>query len=349
MRFDTFEQVKSWYERTKPIISKNHIAADDVRPLGDRRYKWERIAKINDNKYAILDGSWTPLSYAGIGDAERAFNIEMADKLGTIVWEKRDDGEYIHIRGCVNTGYSISRYKTLNYALPWTLRHYDSQPQGKHWITDAKGNNYPLPKMQCVIEWSVGKLSKYEDNSLTFKRLADDKGETIGWERIGEVEILDTKLDLGRKKELRPAMKEFYTWLSTMQPLIPMDWESHRDFQALMAEGLGIHSFWGGRGTEQVRPEFVEQVISNEDNQYRLAFAATLLRWIEVRVCPNKHEDKYRSIREDDGTWSFETTEGAPFTEEETAAWYAKENKRIKASYNRYMNKLLGLFKTTTV
>jgi hypothetical protein len=350
MRFDTFEQVKSWYDRTKPILSKNHVLADDVRPLGERRYKWERIAKINDNKYAILDGSWTPISYAHDTDAGRAFNTEIAGKLGTILWEKRDDGEYIHIRGCVNTGFSISRYKILSYCLPWTLRHYDNTRQGKHWITDTKsGKQYPLPKMKAVVEWQAHKISNYKDNSLTFKRLTDAKGETIGWERIGGVSILDTKLDLDRKKELKPAMNSFYEWMSTMQPLIPTDWESHRDFQGLMAEGLGVPSFWGGRGTEQVTPEFAIQVIANEDNQYRLAFAATLLRWMEVRVCPNKHNDKHKSHRKPDGTWSFEVVPGEPYTEEETAAWYVRENKRLKASYNRYMNKLLGLFKTTTV
>lgn len=348
MRFNDFEQVKAWYESTKPIVSKNHTVLDDIRPLGERRYKWERIVKISDNKYAIVDGSWSPLTYNTENASDRAFSAEVTEKMATILWEKRDDGEYIHIRGCANGGYSISRYKMLDYNLPWTLRHVSDTRQGKHWIEDRCGEakRYKLPKMKCRVNWQGHAFEVYEDNSLTFKRQIDQSGNTIAWERVGEVTVLGTTLDLERKKQLKPALNSFYAWLTTMQPLIPTDWESNRDFNTLMAEGLGIPSFWGGRGTEQITPEFAESVISNEDNQYRLAFAATLLRWIEVRACPNKHPDTYNWIREERRS---HVIQGAPFTEEETAAWYVKENKRIKASYNRYMNKILGLFNQVTV
>lgn len=32
MRFNKFNEVVSWYERTKPIISKNHTREHDVHP-----------------------------------------------------------------------------------------------------------------------------------------------------------------------------------------------------------------------------------------------------------------------------------------------------------------------------
>lgn len=352
MRFDTFEQVKAWYESTKPIISKNHTALDDIRPLNERRYKWERIVKLADNKYAIVDGSWSPLTYNTQSAAERDFNQEVIEKMGTILWEKRDDGEYIHIRGCANGGYSISRYKLLDYNLPWTLRHIANTRQGGHWIEDRCGESkrYKLPKMKCRADWQNKTMTTYEDNSLTFKRHIDQSGNTIAWERIGEVTITGTTLNLERKKQLKPALNAFYQWLTAMQPLIPTDWESSRDFQSLMAEGLGIPSFWAGRNADQITPEFAEKVITDEDNQYRLAFAATLLRWIEVRECPNKHPDKYIARYNEHNRYiGHDEIKGAPFTEEETEAWYVKENKRIKAAYNRYMNKILGLFQQVTV
>ena len=355
MRFDTFNEVKKWYDETKPIISKNHTAADDIRPINNRKYKWERIVKINENKYALVDGSWTGMNWATDPDVTRDFNRELADKLGTILWEKRPDGEYIHIRGSVNGGYAISRYKMLNYCLPWSLRHHDSQPQGKHWIVDSSAgitpyNQYPLPRMKAKIDWHGHKINSYEDNSLTFKRIEDEHGRTTAWERIGGVEVQDTKLDLERKKQLRPAINSFYEWMSTMQPLIPRGYDADAEFRTLMAEGLGIPNFWGGRSADQITPEFALQVITNQDSPYRLAFAATLLRWIEVRPCPGKHQDKYKAKYDDNGRYiGGEEIKGAPFTEEETALWYKTENTRIKTSYNRYMNKLLGLFKTTTV
>lgn len=351
MRFDTFNEVKKWYDETKPIISRNHTALDDIRPLHNRRYKWERIVKLSDNKYAIVDGSWSPLTYNTSTESDRSFNLEVIEKMGAILWEKRVDGEYIHIRGCANGNYSISRYKLLDMNLPWSLRHVSNTRQGHHWIRDTVGNKeYKLPKMLAKMKWNQNAIEKYEDNSLVFKRVEDEHGRTVAWERVGEVTITGTTLDLDRKKQLKPALKSFYQWLTTMQPLIPTDWESSREFSSLMAEGLGIDNFWHGRNADQITPEFAEQVISDEDNPYRLAFAATLLRWIEVRECPNKHPDKYISRYNEHNRYiGHDEIKGAPFTEEETAAWYVKENKRIKAAYNRYMNKLLGLFKEVTV
>jgi hypothetical protein len=53
----TFDSVQNWYERTKPVVSKIHKREDDIRPLGNRSRKWERIEKINNNCYALL-GAW---------------------------------------------------------------------------------------------------------------------------------------------------------------------------------------------------------------------------------------------------------------------------------------------------
>ena len=347
MRFDTFAEIKKWYEDTKPIISKHHNAKCDIRPVGQRRNKWERLVKINDNKYAITDGSWCSMPYDSSTDADIAFGIELADKLAPIMWEKRGNDEYIHIRGCVNSGYSIGRYKMLNWYLPFTLRHTDKQPAGKHWIFDVtSGAKYPLPRMKAVIEWQNCLMTSYEDNSLTFKRIADANGKTTAWERVGEVMIQGTTLDLDKKKMLKPALKNFYEWMTTMRPLIPTGYGADSEFRKLMAEGLGITHFWSGHGAEQITPEFVASVITNDESEYRLAFAATLLRWVEVRVCPNNHRGRSEYNREE-SKWDW--IEGEPFTEEDTAAWYKKENKRIKASYNRYMNKMLGLFNEVAV
>jgi hypothetical protein len=355
MRFDTFADIKNWYDNTTPIISKHHNAKCDIRPVGLRRNKWERIVKINDNKYAITDGSWCSMPYTPSTDADLAFGVELAEKLGAIMWEKRGNDEYLHIRGCVNSGYSIGRYKMLNYHLPSTLRHTDKQPAGKHFIIDTTGgspyNQYPLPRMKAVIEWQNCLMTSYEDNSLTFKRIADANGKTTAWERVGEVMVQGTTLDLDRKKHLKPALKSFYEWMTAVQPLISTDFGATRQFNALMAEGLGIDNFWGGHGTDLITPAFAVAVITDEDSPYRLAFAATLLRSMGVRVCPSSHQQTWVYTDEVDewgyrkGSW----VEGAPFTEEETAAWYKKENKRIKSSYNRYMNKMLGLFNEVAV
>ena len=53
---NTFEQVESRYNSIKPMISKNHTKEQDIRPLGERRKKHERIKKLRDSCYALMDG-----------------------------------------------------------------------------------------------------------------------------------------------------------------------------------------------------------------------------------------------------------------------------------------------------
>ena len=56
MRFNTFNEVAKWYEQTKPVVSKNHKAEDNIRPIGNRKHKWERIRKVDAETYVLLDG-----------------------------------------------------------------------------------------------------------------------------------------------------------------------------------------------------------------------------------------------------------------------------------------------------
>ena len=53
---NSFEQVEACYNNTKPIISKNQTLQHDIRPIGDRGRKWERIAKVSDTCYMLLNG-----------------------------------------------------------------------------------------------------------------------------------------------------------------------------------------------------------------------------------------------------------------------------------------------------
>ena len=56
-RLNTFAEVKAMYDGVKPVVSKNHTREQDIRPVGARSRKHERIMKINDNKYLINDGA----------------------------------------------------------------------------------------------------------------------------------------------------------------------------------------------------------------------------------------------------------------------------------------------------
>ena len=53
--FNTFDEVASYYERIKPLRGANNVGKD-IRPIGDRKRKHERIVKVSDNCYALSDG-----------------------------------------------------------------------------------------------------------------------------------------------------------------------------------------------------------------------------------------------------------------------------------------------------
>ena len=54
--FSSFHEVAKHYNSIKPLVSKLHTREDDIRPIGDRARKHERIVKISNNCYALSDG-----------------------------------------------------------------------------------------------------------------------------------------------------------------------------------------------------------------------------------------------------------------------------------------------------
>ena len=53
----SFDKVAAAYDAIKPLRGKHKN--DNVRPIGDRARRWERIKKINNNCYVLTDGYYT--------------------------------------------------------------------------------------------------------------------------------------------------------------------------------------------------------------------------------------------------------------------------------------------------
>lgn len=341
MRFNTFDEVAKWYDATKPIISKNHTKADDVRPLRERRYKWERIVKIDDNTYALADGSWGEMSFNGSHPNEK----EVSKQTAAILWERRPDGEYVSIRGCMGTGYSISRYQFYNNYLPQNLRHTENTRQGQHWITNfSTGERHTLPKMGYKYDWTNRKTVHYEDKSLVFKR------EGNNFVRVGEVQVKTKHIDKDKKAEVKPMMRKFYEWVSVVAPLVPTDYSSRHDFAEILTEAGVSDNRYGAVNLRGLDAEKVKQVMTDEEHPCRLALAAVLLANIEyTNKAPEVHAGAHVRVMQADGSYRYEFVGGKAYTQEETDAWFVKESKRLRSAYNRTMNKLLDVFATETV
>ena len=54
--FASFDEVARRYEDIKPIRERTLGTSRDIRPIGDRNRKQERIVKLSRNCYALSDG-----------------------------------------------------------------------------------------------------------------------------------------------------------------------------------------------------------------------------------------------------------------------------------------------------
>lgn len=150
--YNSFAEVEKMYNDTKPVVSKNHTKAEDIRPIGDRRRKWERIKKISDDCYVVLDG--------GYGDDIFGFSLWNEDYTGATIeevvafapikWERKPCGnEFVTIRNGVGEYAHTGRYQFLDRNIPTGLTFIVQN--GKQFVGlrhDAK--RYYLPKGKDV-------------------------------------------------------------------------------------------------------------------------------------------------------------------------------------------------------
>ena len=142
--FSSFREVAKHYNSIKPLVSKLHTREDDIRPIGDRKRKEERIVKVSNNCYALSDGyhygddKFYPWSITETEHVNGEWKTTVClDRLGSmrryapIVWSRNALGiEKVEIRNITggDSGYSIQRYDFL----------YRHMPRGMHFI---RGNN----------------------------------------------------------------------------------------------------------------------------------------------------------------------------------------------------------------
>ena len=155
--FTTFDAVASYYERIKPLRGANNVGKD-IRPIGDRKRKHERIVKVSDNCYALSDG-WhygDDVFKAWYRNAEYTPTSKDMEFYAPIVWRKHKDGtETVTMRNGSGSGAHNMRYAFLYRHSPKGL-HFRNR-SGKHFIAAAdktyylaKGTTVPKPLWEDV-------------------------------------------------------------------------------------------------------------------------------------------------------------------------------------------------------
>jgi hypothetical protein len=307
MRFNKFNDVVSWYERTKPMVSKNHTLEHDVRPIGDRDRKWERIKKIDENTYALVDGNYGNCIW---GQRDPVMH-ELENTMAPITWMRREDGDFIRIRNHARSGCSVTRYNFLHWHLPDTLRFHYNQ-QGKHYVRH-NGEDIQLPKCNVRAERVNGATRELRDDNIFLMFRANEDGT---FTRVGDkLKVEVQRVDKELKKQWRERVDSFYAYCAAIAPMIDTSWSGKNDYANMIREhltvpGANLAGAWV-RDSRSIPVDLMRAVVTEEDHPMRVAVAALVISDIGGK----------RAIESQD------------------------DIRQIKAAYNRVMNKSLGFYK----
>lgn len=243
-KLDTFDEVAQWYAKTKPLVSVNHTLEQDVRPIGKRARKWERIIKVDDNTYALsCGGAVDPVfCWSSSDEASRVeFPItpEEIASLSPIVWRKHADGtETITIRNGVGEWQHNNIYSFIQRALPRKLWFRQTRI-GKQFIhVLPTGTSVHLPKTRTVARhvyeyykrmvaqgkdsWAIARYSQFSAGpdglGVTFKREANGGFTLVG--EAHKVMVDRTRVDKTTKATFKDHIEAVFQSAMGLYPMM---------------------------------------------------------------------------------------------------------------------------------
>lgn len=312
MQFNKFNQVAAWYEQTKPVVSKHHKKEDNIRPIGPRKYKWERIRKVDAETYLLLDGYYGNTMHGTNSRGDAQYEQDMAP----IMWKREADGDYIYIRNGTVRSIPYSRFKFLMSYLPNDVAFRYNQ-QGKHWVrakTPTGWEDFPLPKTAYVWNYTLKEPAVADDG----KRLKFRVNEDGTFTRVGDAFKTEvTTVDKELKKQWKGRIDSFYTQAAALAPMLDTTWNGRNEYRTAISEwakenGIDV-PHWGG--LNHIPNTLVREIVSQDDHPLRIPVMALVIDGIGGKRAIESQDD-LRSIR---------------------------------ASYNRLMNKALGMYETKEV
>jgi len=283
MRFNSFDQVAKWYNDTKPVVSKNHTKEHDVRPIGSRARKWERVKKIDDNTYALLDGNYGNTVWGSVDPAVHLWENRMAP----IVWSRRADGDFIRVRNHAAHSHSVTRYNFLMYHLPNHMRFWYNKA-GKHFVR-VGGEDYPLPKAKTRFDYQNKEF--VDDNTfIEFRVNGDDTFTRVSAPLAVEVPRIDKEL----KKVWGARLQEFYTYCAAIAPLVDTTWHGRQHYRDeinewLTAQGKSLMGYT--YSARNVPTELARDIVTNTEHPLRVAFATLVVADIDGKRVIESEKD----------------------------------------------------------
>ena len=201
---DNWADVVHAYNSVKPVVSKNHSIEENLRPIGQRRRKWEKITK-HETTYGIT------------------YRIEDGNGAPALIWEKKkwetkewDTYLYISNAGTRWVSASTARYMFLANVLPFGLDLVQARSGTNRYI-----RTYYQRKMSNVKEYETDYYLPENVGQATHLRF---KHTNIGW-KLDSPEWMPEKhqtlVDKEEKRQYKKHYESFYEWAVALTPIQP--------------------------------------------------------------------------------------------------------------------------------
>jgi len=312
----SFEQVKAWYEGTKPVNEQGHGTKYDLRPIGERYKKWERVCKINDECYVLLDGGTG--SERNLSDAERI-------KLAPFVWTIKDGIETVKISNETGQFGHVGRYQFIHNNLPLGLRFYNAGGIQYIYVGDER---YYLAKRRTVSN-EMHDANHGKDWYVKFKYTKRDDGAALTFIRnpythkfeyllggLEEPKRSGIKVNTKAKRKYVDEIEDLWKWICSVGTLIPTDDWTY-------ARKLG----------DELRDAYFVSI--NKDDMVGTSIAYSAWKLISTEFALSILKD-YNSDLRLNLAYDFLCSED--LTKLTTEA----DVKRVRARYNRWINRVCG-------
>ena len=335
--FETFDEVVAHYNNITPLRGADNVGKD-IRPIGDRSRKHERIVKISPNCYALSDGyhmgdehfpSW------GYGTTLQPTLADM-EKYAPIVWRKKRDGtEEVTLRNGWGPGAHNGRYAFLWRHTPYGMVFRNRN--GKHFI-QTNGGDYYLAKQRtaprAVYDAITGNPSKHRwqgrikdwvmahdcNSAVTFRKAENGWAHVEGTGR-SLAEVKGPTVNKDAKAKYKDDIKKFFEWGMTMSPLLPLEdseytFNLRHEFYEHFLSGA-----WNKWVTPAIPPSQLRKVLADDEHPMRLAM------WV---LFASACTDSMWGMRREYYCKTVETKE---------------DLQRVRSRYNTFINKQLGFMK----
>ena len=329
LNINNFAEVEQYYHSIKPVISKNHSKADDIRPLHNRSTKHERIRKISDDIYLLMDGyaygddqfhwSWQ----APAEEDPKPSEDEMV-MLAAIAWIREGNTEMIKIRNGTGRRMHTRRYAFLDWVLPTDMRFLPNQGKQYVWYL---GKKYYSPKSETVGWTAYNSQNVMRGGSFRNTYQSCEDGMFLLFEReIGSLVwnissryapvpaevVVKHRIKKDLKREVMEYAESFWDWAVSMGPILPTNDGKYvfRMRNELIKLGVMSDKSTMSNGGRYISPK-VKKVLSEPDHEARLPLLVTFLDESNLKTA-NSVEDL----------------------------------KKCRGQFNRWINKTCGLIET---